>query len=72
MATLEELRAQYEALKAIRYSGVREVEEGPNRTAFVNDDDLKRKLTDLEREIDLKISGRRRTTTVAARYRRPY
>jgi hypothetical protein len=51
MATLAELQAQLETLRATRAGGVREVQNGEERLAYQSGADLAAAIADLERQI---------------------
>ncbi|TSE28127.1 hypothetical protein Tther_02327 [Tepidimonas thermarum] len=56
--TLEQLKAQYEALRAARFNGVLTVKAGDKWLTYKSDAELQAALQDLEREI-ANAEGRR-------------
>jgi hypothetical protein len=65
--TLEELKAQRDALLAARYTGIRTVEVDRRRVTYANDAEMAAAITDLERRIASgSEDGRRRRILTSA------
>jgi len=61
--TIEQLKAQREALKAARFNGVLTVKAGDKWITYKSDAEIQSALSDLEREID-KAEGRPRARRI--------